>query len=289
MKIFICNRSVEAEPANKFIHDLLNTSEFSVAILRETEHSESWKIEVAKKFQEVDFVLFLVGDNTFESDQIKWEYAKAKQLNKRIIGVKLKTANINSIVFCQGFQVFDNAEQCFKYLKKVFENDRQLLLEQYKIMVSSTEKVTDQRLKVNNLFFTVTSSILSVALVLGKLFKFSIAGTIAMVVLTIIALLVSLFWEKLINSYGNLNRGKFKVISNIEKQLRTNMFKYEWKVLTEDIKYEPNTQTEATVIKKFRLFIFLVIAIEIMYICYQLNEKYAIANYIKLLIVSIAQ
>lgn len=284
MKIFICNRSIDAEPANRFIEELLEISECSVAILRETEHSENWKIEVAKKIQEVDFVLFLLGDKTFESDQIKWEYAKAKQLNKQIVGVKLPSASVDSIVFCQGFQVFENAKQCLKYLKKVFENDRQLLIEQYKIMVSSTEKVTEQRLKVNNLFFTVTSSILSVALVVGKTLEFSLAGTVAMVILSGMAFLVSFFWEKLINSYGNLNRGKFQVIDNIEKQLRTNMFEYEWKVLTEEIKYEPNTRTEATVIKRFRFFILLVVVIEIIYVVHQLNEKYHVYNHLKSLL-----
>lgn len=284
MKIFICNRSIDAEPANRFIEELLEISECSVAILRETEHSENWKIEVAKKIQEVDFVLFLLGDKTFDSDQIKWEYAKAKQLNKQIVGVKLPSASVDSIVFCQGFQVFENAKQCLKYLKKVFENDRQLLIEQYKIMVSSTEKVTEQRLKVNNLFFTVTSSILSVALVVGKTLEFSLAGTVAMVILSGMAFLVSFFWEKLINSYGNLNRGKFQVIDNIEKQLRTNMFEYEWKVLTEEIKYEPNTRTEATVIKRFRFFILLVVVIEIVYVVHQLNEKYHVYNHLKSLL-----
>ena len=152
MKIFICNRSIDSENANKTIENLLDASENSVAILRETEHSENWKIEVEKKFNEVDFVLFLLGNKTFESDQIKWEYAKAKQLNKQIFALKLSNPSEDSIIFCQGFQVFENVKQCLKHLSKVFEDDRQSLLEQYKIMVASTEKVTDQRLKVNNLF-----------------------------------------------------------------------------------------------------------------------------------------
>lgn len=283
MKIFICNRSIDSVNANKTIENLLGESENSVAVLRETEHSENWKIEVEKKFNEVDFVLFLLGDKTFESDQIKWEYAKAKQLNKQIFALKLSNPSEDSIIFCQGFQVFDSVKQCLKHLTKVFEDDRQLLLEQYKIMVASTEKVTDQRLKVNNLFFTVTSSILSVALVLGKTLEFSLAGTIAMIILTIMAFLVSFFWEKLIHSYGNLNKGKFKVINNIEKQLRTNMFEYEWKILTKEIEYEPNTKTEAKVIQRFRVFIVLVVVAELIYATYQLNERYQLTNYLKLL------
>lgn len=284
MKIFICNRSIDAENSNKAVEALLKASENSVAILRETDHSKKWKIEVEEKFQEVDFVLFLLGDKTFKSDQIKWEYAKAKQLNKQIFALKLSNPSEDSIIFCQGFQVFDNVHQCLKHLSKVFEDDRQLLLEQYKIMVASTEKVTEQRLKVNNLFFTVTSSILSIALVVGKTLKFSLAGTIAMVILSIMAFLVSFFWEKLIHSYGKLNRGKFKVINNIEKQLRTNMFEYEWKILTKEVKYEPNTKTEATVIQRFRFFIIFVVTAELAYVFYQLNEQYDLSNWLKVLL-----
>jgi hypothetical protein len=272
MRIFICNRTTDAKEAEKAIADLLKQSENSVAIIRETEHSESWKNNVEKKFKEADFVLFLLGNDTFISDQLKWEYAKSKELNKQIVGLKLSDASSESILYCQGFQVFDNVEQCLKFLVRTFEDDRKLKLEQYKIMVGSTEQVTDQRLKVNNLFFTVTSSILSVAFIFGKTFGFSIPGLIGMIVLTMMAFMVSFFWEKLINSYGNLNKGKFLVIDKIEKQLRSNMFEDEWKILTQDIKYEPNTQTEALIIQRFRIFIIMAFLVELLYLVFKIRE-----------------
>lgn len=215
MKLFICNRSTDKVATEGVINDLLSTSENSIAIQQETEHSENWKILVEKKMQESDFIVFVIGADTFESEQIKWEYAKAKILNKQIVGYKLSTASKESILFCQGFQVFDKAEQCFKFLSKTYDDDRKLKFEQYKMMVSSTEKVTESRMKVNNLFFTITSSILSVGFVLGKTFGFTIAATIGMIVLTSMSLLVSYFWEKLIDSYGKLNTGKFKVIDKM--------------------------------------------------------------------------
>jgi len=278
MKIFICNRSIDKEESELFINELLEYSENSIAIIRETEHSPNWKSNVEKEMLSADFVLFLLGSDTFSSDQIRWEYAKAKQLNKQIFGLKLINASDESIIFCQGFQVFDNEKQFYNHVKKVFEDDRQLLFEQYKIMVGSTEKVTEQRLKVNNLFLTVTSTILSLTLVIGKTLEFSITGAIGMMVLTIFAFLITFFWEKLINSYGKLNRGKFIVIDRIEKQLRTNMFENEWKVLTEEIKYEPNTKTEVKVISRFRWFIFIMGLIELGYLCYKILEIYPISN-----------
>jgi hypothetical protein len=272
MKLFICNRTIENQEVESLIDDLLNTSENALAIQRETEHSDNWKDIVEQKMQESDFVVFAIGKKTFQSDQLKWEYAKAKQLNKQIIGIKLKETTDDSILFCQGFQVFDNAQQSYKYLTKTYEDDRKLKFEQYKMMVSSTEKVTESRMKVNNLFFTITSSILSVSFVLGKTFSFSIAAMIGMFVLTLLSFMVSFFWEQLIDSYGKLNTGKFKVIDKIEKQLRTNMFEDEWKILTEEIKYEPNTRTETKVITYFRVFILIVGAFELVYLGYLLYQ-----------------
>lgn len=276
MKIFICNRSVDNIEAKKVIKELLKVSDNSIAILREPDHSENWKSSVENKFRESDFILFLLGSETFKSEQIIWEYAKAKQLNKQIVGIKLSSASEDSIIFCQGFQVFENEKQSVKFLENVFDADRQLLLEQYKLMVASTEKVTEQRMKVNNLFFTITSTILSITLIIGKTFEFSLVGAVGMLIITFMAFLVTFFWEKLVNSYGKLNTGKFLVIDRIEKQLRTNMFEYEWNVLTKEIEYEPNTNTEVKVIQRFRIFIFIIFIIELAYLLYKILELYPI-------------
>jgi len=272
MKLFVCNRSKDTEIAKQAIADLLNKSENFIAIQQEIEQSENWQKKVEQKMQESDFVLFLLGADTFESEQIIWEYAKAKDLNKQIVGYKLSNASEQSILFCQGFQVFDNPESCFKFLTKTYDDDRKLKFDQYKIMVGSTEKVTENRMKVNNLFFTITSSILSVSFVLGKTFEFSLKAMLALLILTVIALVISYFWERLINSYALLNKGKFIVIEKIEKQLRTNMFEAEWKILTEEIKYLPNSKTEMTIIKYFRAFIYIIGAVELFYIGYLIYQ-----------------
>lgn len=269
MKLFICHRSTDKPESDEIIKSFFQLTENSTAVLREIDHNEKWKENVEEKFKEVDFVIFLIGSGTFESDQLKWEYAKAKDLNKRIVGIKLKDASQESILFCQAFQVFDSPKQSLKYLRETFETDQKLKLEQYKIMVSSTEKVTDQRLKVNNLFFTVTSSILSIGFILAKAFEFSTVGVVGMLFMTIMAFIVSFFWAKLINSYGTLNTGKFTVIDKIEKQLRSNMFEDEWQILKE-IGYEPNSQTEIKVIKRFRVFIIVLALFQIGYLTYKI-------------------
>ena len=272
MKVFICKRNIDRTKADKLIQELLTESENSIAVLTETQHSEKWKERVKRGMIESDYVIFLIGENTFESDQIKWEYEQARDLSKQIIGIKLSNASEESIQFCQGLQVFDNAKQAVAYLEKIFIANTQLKIEQYKIMVNSTEKVTDQRMKVNNLFFTITSSILSVALILGKTYSFVPLSVLAMTILTLLALMTSYFWEKLVSSYGKLNEGKFKLINRLEKELRTNMFDDEWQILLSEIKYEPNTKTETKIIQRFRLFIYICLAVEVIYLLCKLYE-----------------
>ena len=271
MKVFICNRTTEKTESDVVVSELQSASKNAIAIVREKEHSDSWKDSVKEKLQRVDFSIFILADKTFDSEPMRWEFEQSKLLNKRIVGVKLPNVSNDSSEFLEGYPIFDTSDECFQYLKEVFSDDRQLLIEQYKIMVGSTEKVTEQRLKVNNLFFTVTSSILSISLLLGKALDFSMMASIGMLALTILAFIVSFFWEKLINSYGKLNKGKFKVIDTIENQLRTNMFSYEWGILKDEIEYESNTETEAKIIKNYRWLIVIVGLLEIGFLTYKSN------------------
>lgn len=266
MKVFVCSRSTDSKYTNKIIQEIESVSENSIALFQEIEHSDTWKDIVEKKIAASDFVLFILGQDSFDSEQLKWELSTAKNINKPIIGIKLNNVSSQSLTEFDGFHVFEETGHCVKYLTKSFEERKKLRLEQYKIMISSTEKVTDSRLKVNNLFFTLTSSIISVAFVLGKSFNFSNASVFAMFILTVLGVIVTYFWEKLVNSYGQLNTGKFMVIDKIEKELRTNMFEDEWQILTKEINYEPNTRTETKIIIYFRYLILTTGIIELFYL-----------------------
>lgn len=118
MKIFVCNRTIDLEATNAVLDELLSVARDSIAVLRETEHSENWKERVEKQFKEVDFVVFFVGEDTFKSDPMKWEYAKAKVLNKQVVGIKLPSACEESVLFCQGFPVFREPGSCWTIWRK---------------------------------------------------------------------------------------------------------------------------------------------------------------------------
>lgn len=266
MKVFICNRHNDQKQTSEFIYELIKQAEEKLMIFQETEHSDSWKISVEDKIKKSDFVIFVIGENTFKSQQIIWEYELAKSLNKTIIGFSLSKADHFKNEFVYEILTFSQINNLYDFIINKLSNDRLLKIEQYKIMVKSTEQVTESRLKVNNLFFTITSSVLSVALLLEKTYSFSLPATVGVFLLTIISYLICKAWEKLINSYKNLNTGKFKVIEKLERELETNMFGYEWDILISEVKYESNSDTEINIIKYFKKFIIIIGFIELGYI-----------------------
>lgn len=145
-----------------------------------------------------------------------------------------------------------------------------LLLEQYKIMVGSTEKVTDQRQKANAFFLTVVTTLISISILIGKAFEFTFIAMVFFISLTALNLIIINFWGKIIISYGKLNKGKFVLIFELEQKLKANLFEREWEILTnkDNINYEPNTITESKVIRLFRNFTCLMMMGEIIYVLY---------------------
>jgi hypothetical protein len=98
------------------------------------------------------------------------------------------------------------------------------LLEQYKLFVDSSLRVSEKRISTGNYLLTVSSSLMTV---------FGIATTLQvggrwLSIIPIAGLLVSLTWFSLIRAYKDLNTAKFKVIHELEDYLPVALFRYEW-------------------------------------------------------------
>jgi hypothetical protein len=113
-----------------------------------------------------------------------------------------------------------------KYGDKYIEH----LLEQYKIYISSAEKISDRRQKANEFFLALNSALVTLlGFVIGKsgltmniatLFLGSLAGIV-----------MCYFWYRMIKSYKGLNEGKFKVLHAIEARLPLALYDTEWEIL----------------------------------------------------------
>ena len=103
------------------------------------------------------------------------------------------------------------------------EEDRSLLLEQYKLATEMADRVSARRGTANGFYFTVNSGLLAASESLGLALA-SGAGLV----------LAAAWWLQL-RSYRNLNAAKWQVISQLEESLPAQPFADEWGILKRDL------------------------------------------------------
>lgn len=132
-----------------------------------------------------------------------------------------------------------------KYGDKYIEH----LLEQYKIYITSAEKISDRRQKANEFFLGLNSALVAVLGFIAT--KSEYAELVPVIPLAAIAgITMCYLWYRIILSYKGLNGGKFKVIHAIEARLPLALYDTEWEMLgrgeRKDI-YWPFTHIEVKV------------------------------------------
>ena len=109
---------------------------------------------------------------------------------------------------------------------QTYMNQKEILLNQYKLYVNTAEKVSDWRQTSNNFFLTLNSVLLAFTGFLTTL-NFAIWHTI----LAFAGICISVLWFLTITSFRKLNSGKFKVIHDMERKLPFKAFGNEWNYL----------------------------------------------------------
>lgn len=109
---------------------------------------------------------------------------------------------------------------------KSYKKENPVLLEQYKIISESADKITDKRQNTNNFYLAVNSFLFAISGYLAtiKLMKIT-------VLISLIGILISSIWFKNIKSFKNLNVAKFKVIHELEEHLPARIYKKEHEYL----------------------------------------------------------
>ena len=110
------------------------------------------------------------------------------------------------------------------------------LLEQYKLYVEITDRVSQRRERSNQFFITLLAG----PAILAMLARFWLgdendSGVFLPAVLLVSGLLgmaLSTTWFASIRSYRHLNNARFKVIGEMEKHLPFGSYSYEWELLS---------------------------------------------------------
>jgi len=277
IRFFVANTSKElifVEPLTKELK-VLNTENM---ILQEKISSSNWQANVEKKIQNSDFFIVMIGQDTLKNSNIRWEIQQAQKEGVPICGLKL--SNFKDTLEVKNFKneylLFDSCNDLNNFIKNEIIEIRKVSLESYKIFVSSTEKVTDQRSKVHTLFFTLLASLMTLSFLIANSTKFNAIGITVVFFIVIIALFLVYSWEKLVDSYGLLNKGKFEIIYKLEKQLRINHFEKEWDILQNKLKYQSTTVVEKQLIKIFKILLSVMLISSIAYLALLAYKKYCL-------------
>ncbi|MCK5589249.1 MAG: hypothetical protein KAI16_02985 [Candidatus Pacebacteria bacterium] len=120
-----------------------------------------------------------------------------------------------------------------KIKKEYGEKYQDHFLKQYELYLAAAEKISDRRENVNKYFYTLNSGIFISA---GFLINSEISSFLIILILlflSVLGVIFSIIFWYLINSYKQLNTGKFNVLHEMEKQLPSQPYKDEWEMLGE--------------------------------------------------------
>ena len=225
-----------------------------------------WHLRAIKKIKESNMVIFF---DSFQNEpakkvkHIKWELKVAEHFKKRIVVFKDNVENISAyssniykndysddfpnrfryktistdkiVSFLYNEANWNVEKNLIKLLTRegatLSDENKQLLLEQYKIMIDTSEKLMDRRQATGNLYTTVCSALLAfVGTTVSE--GISMLSSIAFFTVGVISVILSLNWKSSLRAYELNNGGKFEVINYIERNLPAEMFECEYRYNT---------------------------------------------------------
>ncbi len=121
-------------------------------------------------------------------------------------------------------------------------------LEQYRIYLHIFNSTGDRRQKSNEFFLGINAAIIGI---LGYVETKTLPhSSIVFVLIPFVGMGICYFWYRMILSYKQLNRAKFKVIHTVERKLPLSLFETEWNLLgkgKDRSKYYPLSHIEKNI------------------------------------------
>ena len=137
-------------------------------------------------------------------------------------------------------------------------DERQELLEIYKLHAGLADSVSRQRGTTNRFYLLLMSGLFVLFPALLR-FQNGVPLGVLMIGFGLLGTLLAVAWYIHIRSYRQLNTGKFKPLQEIEEKLAYPFFKREWELLEEG--ENPNKYWKLTVVETIVPIIFFVLFI----------------------------
>lgn len=246
--------------AKEFLYTLRKThGMFIEPIVLKNSFGDKWQKQAERKIQSSEVVIVFDTAACAESENTQWEINRASDLEKPIISLSRDDLTNGNLTELQSAYEFSNE---FDFCFDEHSSDPAQLLELYKIIVASSEQLIQRRQITNGFFFTVVGGFIGALGFLISEGVLSKSNVLVLVFPLAIGLLMCRSWKNLIDNYGKLNTGKFKVIHRIEKIIGTQIFAAEWVALGKGVrkeKYRSFTSTEQIVPTLFSYLLWIAI------------------------------
>lgn len=287
MDIFIIHSGADKQIVEKYLDEAKKKAHKLNPLVLEN-GGALWKIDARKKIKKAQMVVFFVGEKSHESPYIGWELTQAIKYEKPVYTVKLKenflchkaTIKVNKFSgeeypYDREVNIDELAEVINNYEYGAYhifnqqdgEIDKNALMEQYKAFLQTSEDLVLRRQNVNSFYISISSALIAL---FSALFAFEIKSEYRMVVgilFSIVGIVLSISWIRMLAAYGNLNGSKLKIISGIEKHLPASLYDAEWEALSDKLnkkKYVSFTDSEKLVPKIFMvIYVLIFIALAI--------------------------
>lgn len=254
MKLFVVHRFKDRKKAALLIRNCAKVMDADLRpMFLDSSRCETWKDAAITAISKAEAVIIYDRSECDKSEHAKWEIEKAEDASLAIVDISPGDSPSNICAMLKPlYDLQEEFGKCFK------NEDKECVLELYKLMISSSESLIQRRQKTNAFFITVIGSLLAIA---GLMIKTSVLNSGTMWLLygfSVTGLLLCNSWSNLIDNYGKLNKAKFDVILRLEKDLDTRIYGAEWISLGKGLrprKYRSFTSTEQNVPLYFSILI----------------------------------
>lgn len=248
MRAFVIHRTYKRRIARRALMNIASKNDLDLEpFFLTTSYGASWKARAESEIENSEVVIIFDPEACSGSPNAQWELQRAKEIGRTVIEIDPQLSNKEQIDLLRSLHDFsEEFESCFSKL----ERKSPQLLELYTTMIQTSEQLVQRRQITNGFFTTLIGGLVAAS---GFLVKENVvAATNYWLLLFPImgGLVLCRSWRNLIDNYGKLNRGKFKVILRLEKEMDAEIFSAEWIALGKGLRpwrYQSFTNTEKNV------------------------------------------
>jgi hypothetical protein len=120
-----------------------------------------------------------------------------------------------------------SSELLSKPYSKLSTADRQAVGETYRLLVEMADRVSARRQRANGFYLSINAALIGATSYLDIIGK----STLNPALVALVGVAVAILWRRNVDSYRDLNSGKFHVITELEKSLPVAPYTAEWEYL----------------------------------------------------------